>query len=91
MDTTADYAVSHFAAEEGCMRQYDYPGYIGHKKLHDDFTAEVVKFVQAYESGGTTTEMVVSVITDLGSWTRDHIRAKDQKLGEFLVSAQKGG
>jgi hemerythrin len=63
---------------------------IAHKKLHDDFTADVVKFVQKYEREGATTEVIVSVVSGLGDWTRDHIRATDQELGKFLVSALQG-
>lgn len=91
LDFTANYAVDHFATEEKYMQQYGFLGFIGHKKLHDDFTADVVKFLKEYDSKGTSTEMVVSVITNLGNWTREHIRATDQELGAFLVNAlQKG-
>jgi hemerythrin len=88
--STANYAVAHFATEERYMQQYGFPGYIAHKKLHDDFTADVVKFVQKYEREGATTEVIVSVVSGLGDWTRDHIRATDQELGKFLVSALQG-
>lgn len=81
---TADYAVNHFAMEEKYMLKHGYPGYVAHKKLHDDFTADVVKFLKEYESGGATAEVVVSVVLNLGNWTRDHIRDTDQELGKFL-------
>jgi hemerythrin len=87
LDFTANYAVTHFSTEEKYMKQYDYPGYLDHKKLHDDFTADVVKFLQKYETGEVSTEMVVSVISSLGTWTREHIRATDQYLGKFLSVA----
>ena len=84
---TANYAISHFGTEEGYMQRYGFPGYVDHKKLHDDFTADVVKFMKEYESNGATTEMVVAAISNLGNWTREHIRATDQKLGKFLSQA----
>jgi hemerythrin len=88
---TANYAVTHFATEEGYMQRYGFPGYLAHKKLHDDFKADVVKSLQEIESKGATTNMVVSVVMQLGNWTRDHIRATDQQLGKFLVSATQLG
>jgi hemerythrin len=84
LDFTAQYAVNHFATEERYMQQYGFPHYIKHKKLHDDFTADVINFIQEYEREKPPTEIVVSVISNLGNWTRDHIRATDQELGAFL-------
>ncbi len=34
------------------------------------------------------TDMLVSVVQDLGTWTREHIRDMDQEMGKFLRSAQ---
>ena len=89
LDFTANYAVTHFATEEKYMQRYGFPGYVAHKKLHDDFTADVVKFLGEYESKGASTEVVVQVISSLGNWTREHIRDTDQVLGEFLSHATK--
>ena len=86
---TANYAVTHFGTEERYMQRYGFPGYLDHKKLHDDFAADVVNFVKEYESNGATTEMVVAAISNLGNWTREHIRGTDQKLSEFLSQAMK--
>ncbi len=69
------------------MQRYGFGGYIAHKKLHHDFRTDVVKFIQVYDSEGASTEMVVSVISNLGNWTREHIRATDQELGKFVSSA----
>jgi hemerythrin len=84
---TADYAVKHFATEERHMQHYNYPAFIAHKSLHDAFTQDVVTFLKTYESQGASTEMVVSVISHLGNWTREHIRDMDQDLGKFLSRA----
>jgi hemerythrin len=84
LDFAAGYTVSHFATEEKYMQKYGYPDYIQHKKLHDDFTSDVVKFLQEYQNEGASTETVVSVISNLGNWTREHIRATDQEFGKFL-------
>jgi hemerythrin len=89
LEFTANYAVSHFGTEEKFMQQHAFPDYLAHKKLHDDFTADVVKFIQEYESKGASTETVVSVVSNLGNWTRDHIRATDQVLGKFLCKVAK--
>ena len=91
LDFTVSYAATHFGTEERYMQQYGFPGYIDHKKLHDNFKADVLKFIKEYEENGASTEMVVAAISNLGNWTREHIRATDQKLGEFLSQAMKTG
>lgn len=82
----ANYTVNHFATEEAYMRTYAYPGYTEHKKVHDDLTTQVVEFIRSYNEKGITTELLVTMVLELGNWTRDHIREMDRKLGQFLVS-----
>jgi hemerythrin-like metal-binding protein len=85
----ANYAVSHFSTEEKFMVNYEFPDYPAHKKLHDDFTSGVVDFLKVYEQDGATTDMLVSVVQDLGTWTRDHIRDMDQQIGKYFAAKQR--
>jgi hemerythrin-like metal-binding protein len=87
----AGYAVTHFSTEEKYMVNYNFPDYPAHKKLHDDFTTGVVDFLKVYERDGAKTDMLVSVVQDLGTWTREHIRDMDQELGKYLAAKQKAG
>ncbi len=88
----ANYTVNHFATEEAYMRNFSYAGYIDHKRVHDELTAQVNEFVKSCEDQGVTTDTLVSVILGLGNWIKDHIRGMDQKLGRFLLaeSAERG-
>ena len=85
----AGYAVTHFSTEEKYMVNYNFPDYTAHKKLHDDFTAGVVDFLKVYERDGAKTDMLVSVVQDLGTWTRDHIRDMDQEMGKYLEAKRR--
>jgi hemerythrin len=85
----ANYAVTHFTTEENYMIRYDFPNYTIHKKAHDDFTEGVVNLLKEYELEGAKTDTLVSVVQDLGTWTRDHIRDMDQEMGQYLVSKQR--
>lgn len=80
----ANYCVDHFKTEENYMKQFGYPDYDAHKKAHDEFTSKTVEFINVYENSGVTTEMLVSVVSEIGKWTKDHIRDMDQDLGKFL-------
>jgi hemerythrin len=85
----ANYAVTHFTTEENYMIRYNFPNYTIHKKAHDDFTAGVVDFLKSYELEGAKTDALVSVVQDLGTWTRDHIRDMDQEMGQYLMNNQR--
>ena len=88
LEFMADYTVNHFATEEDYMRKYNFSGYTEHKQAHDELTAKVLEFIGQYKGEGVTTELLVSVILDLGNWTRDHIRDMDQRLGQFILAEQ---
>ncbi len=84
----ADYVANHFATEEKYMKQHDFPDYPVHKKLHDDFTADVTAFIKEYGIKEISSDLLVSVVLKLGDWTRDHIRGMDQDLGAFLTKTR---
>jgi hemerythrin len=91
LEFLAQYAVNHFATEEEYMMKYSYPGYKEHKKAHDDFTAQVIDFIKDYDAKGINTTLLVTVILELGNWTKDHIRDKDQELGRFICANVEHG
>ncbi len=84
----ADYVVYHFGTEEKFMKREAFHGYAEHKKVHDDFAAEVAVFIKEYEHKDICGALLVEVITKLGNWTRDHMRGMDKELGAFLVQAE---
>lgn len=82
----ARYVGDHFNTEERYMRQYKFSAYSAHKKIHDDFTADVTSFIEEYEDKEISSELVVSVVIKLGDWIRNHIREMDQELARFLAT-----
>jgi hemerythrin len=80
----ANYAQEHFGNEEKYMQKHAYPAYVAHKSAHDKLVGEVTAFLEKYDAEDLESGAVVKVITDLGAWTRKHIRAMDQELGKFL-------
>jgi hemerythrin-like metal-binding protein len=82
----ADYTIEHFGTEETLMKQHNYPHYMAHKKLHDDFVQEVKEFIAKFESEDLGTDLVVAVGTKLGDWVREHVKRTDVQFGKFLAS-----
>ena len=77
----AEYAKTHFAQEELLMSQHGYPGYNGHKKLHDEFIKQVDNLQKEFDSG-----MVLPIKTSifLRDWLSNHILKVDQQYSVFL-------
>ncbi len=80
----AEYVVKHFGDEETLMVTNQYPGYTTHKKVHDDFVAEVETFIKSYQEQEYSSALVISVLNKLGDWTRNHIRQMDREMGAFV-------
>jgi len=88
IDFLADYVVTHFRDEEAIMQEHGYPGYQTQKKAHDDFVVEVNDMKSRLAAGDVTSDLIVSVVTKLGEWLRNHIKGLDRELGEYIVSKQ---
>jgi hemerythrin-like metal-binding protein len=83
------YALCHFEAEEGMMKQY---GYVSahaadaehHVRQHRDFSARVV----AVRSGLQTGKVIApaDLLAFLNDWLVDHILTTDKKLGAFVAA-----
>lgn len=79
------YVISHFRDEEALQVRYNYPGYPGHKKLHEEFKMTVKKMRKDIEEGFTVATHSMVGIT-LTSWLLLHIKKEDKALGEYIRS-----
>ena len=76
-----EYAKTHFAQEEQLMEQYGYPGYSGHKKLHEEFIKQVNDLQKDFDDGKT---LPVKTSQFLRDWLTNHILKVDQQYSAFL-------
>lgn len=83
-----NYSVTHFNLEEKYMKQYNFPGYLLHKKEHDDFASKVLEFQKKVESGENLVS--IDVLTYIKSWLVDHMLGSDRKyIPTFLKNGLK--
>ncbi len=82
----ADYTNKHFSDEERLQKQYNYPEYIAHKKLHDNFKEEVNSIINDYSKDGATVGLTFKVNTKVAAWLINHIKGEDKKLAAFIKS-----
>ena len=79
-----EYTVYHFSAEEGLCRQYGYPGYEEHKRIHDDLTMKAKQLKTALDQGNNL--ISIDVMLFLSNWLNTHILEEDKRIGPFLNS-----
>ena len=82
------YAVKHFADEEQLQVKFNYPDYLNHKRIHDDFKVLVGEFVQKVNKEGPTEEIIETVSTTIGSWLLNHIKGDDFRMATFVKAAE---
>lgn len=76
-----DYTVQHFTAEEGLMKQKNYPDFVNHKAVHDKLVNEVKNMRTNYLAGKVLPMEVSSFMSD---WLKTHILGTDKKYVPFL-------
>jgi len=83
-----DYTTYHFESEEALQLEVGYPGYIKHKKIHDDFKATVGKLVRNYKENGSSVILANDIRETVIKWLIKHIQNEDTKIGNHLLQAK---
>jgi len=87
LDFLTGYAVKHFADEEQLQIDYDYPDYLNHKRLHDEFKVVVGDLTKQVTEKGPTAEMIGIVSSTVGAWLLNHIKGDDFRMATFVKAA----
>ncbi|MCL2093101.1 MAG: hemerythrin family protein [Treponema sp.] len=87
LDFLTGYAIKHFADEEQLQVDYNYPDYLNHKKIHDDFKVVVGEMVQRVKTEGPTSEVIDAVSSAVGSWLLNHIKGDDFRMAAHVKAA----
>jgi len=78
------YTDKHFKYEEELFKTYNYPGFISHKKQHDELIKQVQELSEKFNTGTTT--ISIELMRFLKHWLTEHIMVADKKYTEFLNS-----
>jgi hemerythrin len=78
-----EYTIMHFQTEEKYMELFNYPGFIPHKKEHDEFVSKVSDLEERFNAG----KVILSFeITDfLKKWIQNHIMGMDMLYSNFFI------
>ena len=85
------YAVKHFADEEQLQIDFDYPDYLIHKRIHDEFKVKVGELVERVTKEGSTEPIIAEVSSIIGAWLLNHIRGDDFRMAAFVKAADAKG
>ena len=84
LDFLVNYTVQHFYAEESLQIQYNFPEYIKHKQMHEDFKLTVGDLVQRFTENGSSKALCDDVNKIVVRWLVGHIQQEDKKIGQHI-------
>ena len=90
LEFLTSYAVKHFADEEKLQVQFDYPDYLNHKRIHDEFKTKVGEIAQQVNKEGPSEKIISEVSSIIGSWLLNHIKGDDFRMATFVKAADTG-
>ena len=80
------YAVTHFAEEEGWMREFSFPEFPAHRAQHERFLRDLEELAAEHARYSGSGIEPMRVAAWLGRWLIDHVSASDTRLARFIVS-----
>jgi len=87
LDFLTGYAIKHFADEEQLQVDYDFPDYLNHKRIHDNFKATVGEFIKKVKAEGPTESVINEVSSAVGAWLLNHIKGDDFRMATYVKAA----
>jgi hemerythrin len=90
LDFLTGYTIKHFKDEETLQKKFDYPDFLNHKRIHEDFKGTVGDLTQRLRAEGPSEALVQEVSTSIGSWLLNHIKGDDFRMAAFVKAADKG-
>jgi hemerythrin len=88
LDFLTGYTIMHFSDEEKLQIKYDYPDYLVHKRIHEDFKKTVGDLTKKLRDEGPREELVNTVTDAVGAWLLNHIKGDDFRMAAFVKSKE---
>ena len=90
LDFLVNYTVQHFLDEEAIQLEYNYPDYVNHRQLHEDFKHTVGILVRDYLETGSSEDLRDNVNKTVIRWLIHHIQREDRKIAEHIRGVRMG-
>jgi hemerythrin len=89
LDFLVNYTAEHFRDEEALQIQYDFPDYMRHRQLHNDFTRTVVGLVDRFNREGASGNLMLEMYETVGDWLMHHIQSDDFVVAAFIRECEQ--
>ena len=86
LDFLTGYTIKHFSDEEKLQKDSNYPDYLNHKRIHENFKLTVKGMVEQVKKEGPTKKIMNDVTESLGSWLINHIKGDDFRMAAYVKS-----
>jgi len=83
LNELVQYTQTHFKHEEIFMTRNNFPGYAGHKTMHEAFVEKVVNFQKEFNAGKIT--LSIQLLNFLSEWIVGHVKKADAEYGKALA------
>jgi hemerythrin len=90
LDFLTGYTIKHFKDEEALQKKFDYPDFLNHKRIHEEFKGTVGVLTARLRAEGPSEALVQEVSTSIGSWLLNHIKGDDFRMAAFVKAADQG-
>jgi hemerythrin len=84
------YTIKHFGDEEKLQKKFNYPDYLVHRHIHEEFKTTVGELTKRLVDEGPSHELVNEVTLAIGSWLLNHIKGDDFRMAAFVKAADMG-
>lgn len=85
LDDLVNYTESHFAREEGLMKQTGFPGYEHHREIHGTICRRLGKIRWEYFQG-IRDELRSELLEFVTGWLNQHILHEDMQYGRYIAA-----
>jgi hemerythrin len=83
------YINRHLAIEEELQKQYDYPDYSSHKRLHDNYRKQYWNLRKQFDHDGAQYHLAVKAIQFTIDWLANHINYVDKSMAGFIKTRNR--
>jgi len=90
LNKLAEHTRNHFAAEEQCMRDAQFPPYPVHKEEHAQVLADMLDRIERWHQSRDTQIMKDYLEHTLPAWFIHHVSMMDMVTARYIAARQQG-
>ncbi|MCL2183827.1 MAG: bacteriohemerythrin [Chitinispirillia bacterium] len=78
------YTKRHFHDEEMLQQQTNYPDFLHHRGLHEEFMRTAADLAAEFKQTGPTEALTAKIVKNIGDWLINHILEEDIRMAAHV-------